>query len=61
MFKLYKRLKYIKHKLKKWNKKMFGNINQGNKNIEDRMRMLQELYIDEVYTEEQKREEIQMT
>ena len=27
MFKLYKKLKYIKHKLKEWNKKIFENIN----------------------------------
>jgi hypothetical protein len=31
MLKLYKRLKYIKHKLKEWNKKIFGNINQEKK------------------------------
>jgi hypothetical protein len=31
MFKLYKRLKYIKHKLKEWNKEIFGNINQEKK------------------------------
>jgi hypothetical protein len=61
MFKLYKRLKYIKHKLKEWNKEIFGNINQEKKKIEDRMRILQELCIDEGYTEDRKREEIQMT
>ena len=58
MFKLYKRLEYIKHKLKEWNKKIFGNINQEKKNIKDRTRILQELCIDEGYTEDQKREEI---
>jgi exonuclease III len=31
MFKLYKKLKYIKHKLKEWNKEIFGNINQEKK------------------------------
>jgi hypothetical protein len=61
MFKLYKRLKYIKHKLKEWNKEIFGNINQEKKKIEDRMRILQELCIDEGYIEDRKREEIQMT
>jgi hypothetical protein len=28
MFKLYNKLKYIKYKLKEWNKEIFGNINQ---------------------------------
>jgi hypothetical protein len=28
MFNLYKKLKYIKHKLKEWNKEIFENINQ---------------------------------
>ena len=60
MFKLYKKLKYIKYNLKEWNKEIFGNINQEKKNIEERMRILQELCIDEGYTEDQKREEIQM-
>jgi hypothetical protein len=31
MFKLYKKLKYIKQKLKEWNREVFGNINQGKK------------------------------
>jgi hypothetical protein len=61
MFKLYKKLKYIKYKLKEWNKEIFGNINQGKKNIEDKMRKLQEICIVEGYTEDQKKEEIQMT
>jgi exonuclease III len=61
MFKLYKKLKYIKQKLKEWNKEVFGNINQGKKSIEDRMRKLQELCIEEGYTEDRKKEEIQMT
>ena len=41
MFKLYKKLKHIKYKLREWNKEIFGNINQEKKNIEDRMRRLQ--------------------
>jgi hypothetical protein len=61
MFKIYKKLKYIKHKLMDWNKEIFGNINQEKKNIEDRMRKLQEICIDDGYTEDRKREEIQMT
>jgi hypothetical protein len=47
MFKLYKKLKYIKYNLKVWNKETFGNINQGKKNIEDKMRKLQEICIAE--------------
>jgi hypothetical protein len=31
MFKLYKKLKYIKQKLKDWDREVFGNINQGKK------------------------------
>jgi len=31
MFNLYKKLKYIKHKLKECNKEIFGNINQQKK------------------------------
>jgi hypothetical protein len=34
MFKLYKKLKYIKYRLKEWNKDTFGNINQEKNNIE---------------------------
>jgi hypothetical protein len=33
MFKLYKKLKYIKYKLKEWNKEIFGNINQEKKKL----------------------------
>ena len=61
MFKLYKKLKYIKYKLKEWNKENFGNINQEKKNIEDRMRRLQEVCIVEGYIEDRKKEDIQMT
>jgi hypothetical protein len=61
MFKLYKKLKYIKYNLKDWNKEIFGNINQEKKNIEDRMIKLQEICIVEGYTEDKKKEEIQMT
>jgi hypothetical protein len=52
MFKLYKKPKYIKYKLREWNKEIFGNINQEKKNIEDRMRRLQEVFIAEGYTED---------
>jgi ferredoxin-like protein FixX len=61
MFKLYKKLKYIKYKLKEWNKEIFGNINQEKKNIEDKMRKLQKVCIAEGYTDDRKKEEIQMT
>ena len=61
MFNLYKKLRYIKHKLKEWNKEIFGNINQEKIYIEDRMRKLQEMCINEGYIEDRKREEIQMT
>jgi hypothetical protein len=56
-FKLYKKLKYIKYRIKD----TFGNINQEKKNIEEKMKNLQETCISEGYTEEQKKEEIQMT
>jgi hypothetical protein len=52
MFKLYKKLKYIKYNLREWSKEIFGNINQEKKNIEDRMRRLQEVCIVEGYTED---------
>ena len=42
MFRLQKKLKYIKGKLKKWNREGFGNINQEKKLIEIRMEELQE-------------------
>jgi hypothetical protein len=55
------KLKYIKQKLKEWNKEVFGNINQGKKSIEDRMRKLQEQCIEDGYTEDWKKEEIHLT
>jgi hypothetical protein len=58
MFKLYKKIKYIKYRLKEWNKDTFGNINQEKNNIEENMEKLQETCISEGYTEEQKKEEI---
>jgi len=33
MFKLYKKLKYIKNKLKEWNRDIFGNINTEKNDI----------------------------
>jgi hypothetical protein len=60
MFKLYKKLRYIKHKLKEWNKEIFGNINQEKRIIENRMRNLQEICIDKGYIEDRKKEEIQL-
>jgi hypothetical protein len=59
--KLYKKLKYIKYNLREWNKEFFGNINQEKKNIEDKMRILQEVCKVEGYTEDRKKEEIPMT
>jgi hypothetical protein len=61
MFKLYKKIKYINYNLREWSKEIFGNINQEKKNIEDRMRRLQEVFIAEGYTKDRKKEEIQMT
>jgi hypothetical protein len=61
MFKLYKKLRYIKQRLKEWSKEIFGNINQEFFFIEDRMRNLYEICIDRHYTEDQKKEEIQLT
>jgi hypothetical protein len=61
MFKLYKKLKCIKQKLKEWNKEVFGNINQGKNSIEDRMRKLHEQCIKEGYTWDRRKEEIQLT
>jgi len=49
MFKLYKKLRHIKHKLKEWNKELFGNINQEKGIIEDRMRKLEEICIEVGY------------
>jgi hypothetical protein len=37
MFRLQKKLKYIKKKLKKWDREVFGNIDQEKKLIEVRM------------------------
>jgi hypothetical protein len=56
MFKLYKKLKYIKYRLKEWNNDTFGNINQDKNNIDEKMKKLQETCI----SEEPKKEEIQM-
>jgi hypothetical protein len=61
MFKLYKKINYIKYKLREWNKEIFGNINQEKKNIKDIMKRLQEVCIEEGYTEDRKKEETQMT
>jgi transposase len=36
MFNFYKKLKYIKYRLKEWNKDTFGNINQQKNNIEEK-------------------------
>jgi hypothetical protein len=59
MLKLYKKLKYIKYRLKEWNNDTFGNINQEKNNIEEKMKKLQETCISEGYMEEQKKEEIE--
>jgi hypothetical protein len=61
MFKLYKKLKHIKHRLKECNKDTFENINQEKKTIEEKMKKLQETCILERYNEERKKEEIHMT
>jgi hypothetical protein len=61
MFKLHKKLKYIKNKLKEWNREIFGNINTEKNDIEEKMKKLQETCMREGYTEDRKREELQMT
>jgi hypothetical protein len=61
MFQLYKKLKYIKNNLKEWKRDTFGNINQEKNNLEEKMKKLQETCMLEGYTEDLKREEIQMT
>jgi hypothetical protein len=60
MFRLQKKLKHIKEKLEKWNKEVFGNIDQAKKLIEERMERLQEQCIQEGYTEKRKKEENQL-
>ena len=60
MFRLQKKLNYIKKKLKKWNREVFGNINQAKKLIEIRMEELQEQCNQEGYTEERKKEKNQL-
>jgi hypothetical protein len=61
MFQLYKKLKYIKNKLKEWNMDTFGNINQDKNNLEEKVKKLQEICMLEGYMEDWKKEEIQMT
>jgi hypothetical protein len=61
MFKLYKKLRYIKHKLKECNKEIFGNIKKEKRIIEDKMRNLQEICIDRRCIEDRKKEDIQLT
>jgi len=58
MFKLYKKLKYIKYRLRDLNNDTFGSINQEKRNIEEKMKKLHETYISEGYTGERKKEEI---
>jgi exonuclease III len=61
MFKLHKKLKYIRKKLKEWNRDIFGNINTEKNDIEEKMKKLQETCLREGYTEDRKKEELQMT
>ena len=61
MFKLHKKLKYIKNNLKEWNMDTFRNINKEKNNIEEKMKKLQETYLQEGYTEDRKKGDIQMT
>jgi hypothetical protein len=61
MFKLHKKLKYIRKKIKDWNRDIFGNINTKKNDIEEKMKKLQETCLREGYTEERKKEELQMT
>jgi len=47
MFLLHERLKHIKHRLKDWNKKEFGNISAAKKEVEDKMQTLNQTLITE--------------
>jgi hypothetical protein len=60
MFRLQRRLKHIKEKLKQWNKEVFENIDQAKKVLEEKMAWLQEQCIQEGYNEERKKEENQL-
>jgi hypothetical protein len=60
MFRLHKKIKYIKQRLKEWNREVFWNIDQEKKMTEDRMGEMQEQCIQEGYTEERKKEETQL-
>jgi len=61
MFKLQRRLKHIKEKLKQWNKEVFKNIDQAKKVLVDKIVQLQEQCIQEGYNEERKKEENQLS
>jgi hypothetical protein len=60
MFRLQKKLKHIKEKLKKWNKEVFGSIDQDKKLIQKIMGRLKEKCIQEGYTKERKKKENQL-
>ena len=57
MFKIQRRIKYIKEKLKQWNKEVFGNIDQAKKDLEEKIGRIQEQCIQEGYNEGRKKEE----
>eukprot|EP00253_Pinus_taeda_P019985 PITA_19985 len=54
MFLLYKRLKYIKHKLKDWNKNEFGNIFEAKTVDERQLQEINQSMITDGFTEESK-------
>jgi len=61
MFKLHKKLKYIRKKVKDWKRDIFGNINTEKNGIEEKMKKIQETCLREGHMEDRKKEEFQMT
>ena len=54
IFLLYKRLKYIKNKLKDWNKNEFGNIFEAKTIVELQLQEINHIMITDGFTEESK-------
>jgi hypothetical protein len=57
MYRFQVRLKHIKKKLKQWTQEVFKNIDQENKDIEEKMDRIQKICIQEGYNMERKNEE----
>ena len=54
MFLLQQRLKYIKLKLEEWNKNEFGNIFKAKREVEQKLRKINQILITKGFTEERK-------